>query len=573
MISASAYIVACSAKNRFVRRLRRLREPRYLVGAIVGGAYLYFSFFARRRSVPPGGRRTPDAVPGTAAIAASASSMAGVALLVLATIAWVLPFDSGLLEFTGAETDFLFPAPVSRRALLLHRLLRSQIGMLFGSVIVAVASPVPGWTRLRVAAAMWILFLTMRVYFTAVTLMRSRLRASGPSAVLAWAPLTACVAGLGTVAASLGGAWTASPVEDFRDAMTRVADATAHGAPAMVLWPFVALVRPLFASTFEAFATDLPRALLVLGACLAWMLYADDAFQDAAAAAAARRVERAQARGGIVRARATGLSLALSGPPELAFFWKNGVQTLRLTGLNAARIVVAAVTVSVALTSFALNTLHLRGGAAAACGVAMAVAAFTAVLGPQVVRTDLRSDLLHLDLLKTWPVRAASVVRGEMAWPGAMLTAVGWMAIAAAVAFSAAAFPQTAAASRLSIGVGAAIVMPALVFAQFLVQNAAALAFPAWVPLGNQRPRGVDAMGQRVILLGGVLLSVAVLLLPPAIVGGVVWFVFERFVGISAVIPAALAVTLVAAVEIAAATELLGPLYERMDILAVERTE
>ena len=31
-------------------RLRRLREPRYLIGAIVGGAYIYFSFFARFRA-------------------------------------------------------------------------------------------------------------------------------------------------------------------------------------------------------------------------------------------------------------------------------------------------------------------------------------------------------------------------------------------------------------------------------------------------------------------------------------------------------------------------------------------
>ena len=36
-------------------RLRRLREPRYLIGAIVGAAYLYFSFFAplARATRPP----------------------------------------------------------------------------------------------------------------------------------------------------------------------------------------------------------------------------------------------------------------------------------------------------------------------------------------------------------------------------------------------------------------------------------------------------------------------------------------------------------------------------------------
>ena len=50
MFSASLYIIVCSARNRLRVRLRRLREPRYLIGAIVGAAYLYFSFFARFRA-------------------------------------------------------------------------------------------------------------------------------------------------------------------------------------------------------------------------------------------------------------------------------------------------------------------------------------------------------------------------------------------------------------------------------------------------------------------------------------------------------------------------------------------
>ena len=49
MFSASLYIIVCSARNRLRVRLRRLREPRYLVGAVVGAVYIYFSFFARFR--------------------------------------------------------------------------------------------------------------------------------------------------------------------------------------------------------------------------------------------------------------------------------------------------------------------------------------------------------------------------------------------------------------------------------------------------------------------------------------------------------------------------------------------
>ena len=50
MVLATLYIMWCSAKNRFHRRLRRLREPRYLIGALVGGAYLFFA------SDRPGGK-------------------------------------------------------------------------------------------------------------------------------------------------------------------------------------------------------------------------------------------------------------------------------------------------------------------------------------------------------------------------------------------------------------------------------------------------------------------------------------------------------------------------------------
>ena len=50
VLRASLYIIVCSARNRARVRLRRLREPRYLIGAIVGVAYIYFSFFGRFRS-------------------------------------------------------------------------------------------------------------------------------------------------------------------------------------------------------------------------------------------------------------------------------------------------------------------------------------------------------------------------------------------------------------------------------------------------------------------------------------------------------------------------------------------
>jgi hypothetical protein len=114
---------------------------------------------------------------------------------------------------------------------------------------------------------------------------------------------------------------------------------------------------------------------------------------------------------------------------------------------------------------------------------------------------------------------------------------------------------------------------PALVFAQLTVHNAAAVLFPAWVPLGNTRPRGLDAMGQRLILLGAVLLTLVLMLAPGLIVGAILWFAFYRFIGPAVLIPGAAICLAIVGLEVLAATEALGPAFEKLDVTSIERVE
>jgi hypothetical protein len=195
------------------------------------------------------------------------------------------------------------------------------------------------------------------------------------------------------------------------------------------------------------------------------------------------------------------------------------------------------------------------------------------LLGPQMARSDLRQDLLHLEVLKTWPLRPADVVRGEMLWPASIIILIAWLALACATILSAAAFKTTPLGVRLSVAAALALVTPALVFGQFTIHNTAAVLFPAWVPLGTARPKGIDAMGQRLILFSGVILALIVTMLPGAIAGGLLWFAFHRLIGIVVLIPAAAVCTVIVLVEVLMATEMLGPVYERMDASAVERAE
>jgi hypothetical protein len=80
-------------------------------------------------------------------------------------------------------------------------------------------------------------------------------------------------------------------------------------------------------------------------------------------------------------------------------------------------------------------------------------------------------------------------------------------------------------------------------------------------------------MGQRLITLGGTWLALIVMALPAAITGGLVWFVLRYLIGVAAYVPAAGVAVVILIVEAVVATELLGPVYERLDALSVERAE
>ena len=580
MVAASIYITVCSAKNRILRRLRRLREPRYLVGAIVGVAYLYFSFFARLRGRRAAGNRRGGGTPPISAeqFAQIGTSIGALVLFIGAALAWLLPTSSGMLDFSDAEVDMLFTAPVSRRALIAHRLMRAQLGLLFTAAVSSIFYPSAAAGRLRWVVAMWIVLSTARVYFTGVTLARGRLTGPKPltarARTAAWTPVAVSLVGLGVVGMALFRGFYLSPPSDITDVIARVEVLFSSGATAILLWPFITLIRPLGVHGVLAFLASLVPALAVLGVTVVWVMQTDQALQDVAEDASQQRATKAMSRSTpVVRAR-NGFRLAPTGRAENVFLWKNAMGMLRGTsGLSLIRYFVPLIAVAVSLSAALMSMTQARGIAMTLCTVAVGISAFCVVLGPQVVRTDLRSDLRHLELLKTWPVRAADVVRGEMLCPAVVLTSIVWLALACATILSAAGFPQLELSWRLSGAIGAFVLAPAFIAAQLTVQNAAAVFFPAWVPQGDQRPRGLDAMGQRLIMLAGVLLSVLIFFLPGAIVSAILWLAFYRWIG-AAILPiAALVCTTIVALEVLAATEMLGPAYERLDILSVERAE
>jgi hypothetical protein len=301
-------------------------------------------------------------------------------------------------------------------------------------------------------------------------------------------------------------------------------------------------------------------------------LRSNDALEAVATETAIRPAEtfRAQSPG----VRAAGWQLPLSGSIEGLFLWKSALQMLRGTNLlMLARFGVPLVFVGVSVGAMSASMAHERRVAAAFCVLSLFAAGFAVLFGPQMMSFDLRSDLAHLEILKTWPVKGAQVVRGEILWPAFAITGVSWVALACAAIFSGAAFPRVPLAWRISGGVAAVVVAPAMVLAQFTIQNAAAVLFPAWVRPGDQRLRGLDAMGQRLILFGGVLVALVVLVGPGAIAGGIVWLALYRFTGAFALVPAAAVCLATAVAGVLLVISALGPAFDRVDLTAVERAE
>jgi Putative ABC exporter len=585
VIRTSLFIISRTAWNRARVRVRRLRQPRYLLGAVAAVAYLYLSLvrgpgpnprFSRPDRVPPAervritdrsegltAREATDAVVGVGSLLAAMTLAAGAALI------WVLPIESGLLEFSKAEVQYLFPAPIRRRQLLVHRLLRSQIGLLFASLIPAVLLPrgAAGSARLRVALAMWVVLVSLRLYLTGVTLARPRLRhPEWRARVTAWAPLLLLAGPSLSAFVIFGRAMRSTGLPGVAARL----DAARVGATDWLLGPFSALVAPLFSGDWYAFAPAIAGSILIMFALVAWVLVSDGVF-EAAAEMTVDRKERQVVTSG-ARYRATrGFALAASGRSDVAIFWKAATHAVRAVNLRVLARLVLPVTVLVIAASRVRGVPS--GISETLAGLTLASLFFLTVMGPQIVRMDLRQELEHLPLIKTWPIPAATIIRGQLLWPVSLLTVIVWSLLLVAAFLSPAAFPDLTLGWRFALMCAGAIVAPGLLAAQYVIHNAAAIFFPAWVTIGRNRSRGLDAMGQRLIMLFGTWLTLGLLALPGAVAATVIWFVLSSAIGPLALLPGALVWSAALLAETVIATSALAPMFDRLDLTDIERAE
>ena len=585
------YLYSRGWYNRMRLQLRRLKQPRYVVGALAMLAYLGSLLFSQgaRTGV------TPDAS------LFDIRQLLSIAGLSVAVGAWWLatPSDSAL-AFSSAEVYFLFPAPVKRRTLVQARLLSVQALLLMQVLIWTLllrrgSGELPGVLR---AIGLWTLFTTVSLHRLGATLARThapdvprRKPVAKTIAVIFIVALTiaAVRAAPGALAmwrSFLGlSSYDTSRVID-RMLAGRVAIQTLLNDPIVhaLIWPIRAATAPAFAHSAGAWLMAMPGALIVLALHYVWILRDPQPFEELAVGSSARfadRVARMRRGASLTTLKPSRFrwDLALQGHPAVALAWKNVtavVRTFRPRSLVLAIIVV----VVIAVLSGREDGVDLQRGGLRSAFITTFISVFAAALltAPAWYRLDLRHDLAHLPFLKTAPLPAHTIVATEILTAAAVTTSGMALLFGIPGYFLLRGVGGPLGDAGLAAAIfGGVFALGGVNLLHITLYNAVALWLPAWVPLnqGGASTGGASVVGQVYITLLGILATLALLLTAPAAAMWGIWLLLAGTrVPMLAVAALALAVGLtVVALEWLGLARLLGTALDRLEPSDIPSTQ
>jgi len=595
MIRALLYLRLTSLQNRVLVTLRRLRQPRYMLGAVAGAAYLYFFIFGHLRgSYSPFAGASYLSDPTLPALYTQSLLRIGGSILFILVLwrqamVWKSPPAEAGLRFSEAEIAFLFPAPLSRRRLVHFSLIKSQLLILLSSLFLALFFSRRGGvagTGLIHALGWWVILSALNFHTTAVSLTVVRLRQTRPN----FPQLRRVALGLLALLATAAGAafyrGTQLPVDPNLgpglDLIAFLGKALNTGILHYLLLPFSGVAAPYLANTPGQFLHAVLPALALLALLYAWVVRLEVPFEDGSIALAERRSQGRPDRrfggfsppAGPAKALREPFTLAERGRPEIAFLWKNLFAIQSWFNLRLFLGALALIAAMVWSSAFAHGLNRVSSYAPLALIGSAMLAFYTLLAGPQLLRQDLRGDLANADILKTYPLAGWQVVLGEILTPLAILTGLLWLALLVgiwAVSQVAIDFPWLTRGLRIVLTLCLASVIPPVCVLQLLIPNAAALLFPTWFQAARARSGSVEIIGQRMIFAGGQLLAVLAALVPPLATAAVLVFASQWLIGpAAATILATLAALAIVLLEAACGIWWLGQRFEQLDFSTAE---
>lgn len=563
MIRAFAYVTAKMFLNRILVRVRRLRQPRYLFSALAGLAYLWF--FAFRHAA-----KGPRVMMGNTPLGAD---MAALIVLIMMIVVWAFPGQSGGLEFSEAEIQFLFPAPVSRRQLLVYKLMRGLPPLLITTTVMTF------FLRRGNFPGVFLAFATLNVYFTMVALGRARLKQLGVGFFLRLLIVVAILGALSWAVTvdlaqqNIGKKMAAAVKTQQPQNVARVVETPFQG-PVVSALLFVPrfFSGAAFAKTPAPFAVN---AAAVVGLAALFFLIAarlNVSFEEASLVASARKSERTRSR----QLRQTGsrvmfpkmpppFRLRETAGPEVAIFWKNLLAAMRISA-------VWVVGLAVLLIYFAAQMILSRdpGIRLTFASMELFMAAMFPLFGTIWFPQDLRLDLPRMEVLKSYPITGERLVAAEMAAPLIIISCIELLLLG----FASLVLHLFQAAGPLAVIASPQVVVVAFLFAvpicaaQLVIRNAVPVLLPAWAFRPKDEPRGFVMMGQRLLMMVGNLIVLAVALIPAALLFLPALYIAHHFFAGSPLVLAVATVPSVALLvgEVWLGIRFLGAQFDQLDV-------
>lgn len=433
-----------------------------------------------------------------------------VVMLVYVVMSIMTSMGERAIYFSPSDIDFLFPAPFSRRQILLYKILGNTTSAIFIAVLMptSLAMHIRSWP---VAAVGFFLAWLMINSLTLCAQLAVQCVSEG-----AYTRVRKLLIGglIAAAAVAIGQAASRGLVGPWLETLQRAR----HSLIAeIILAPFTVFAKVI---TAERLIPDV-LGWAVLGATLVVGVYALAIRLDAnyleTAVRVSRQIQERKRRvvsGGIFahHSKSTVRSTRLPQPPWLGgvgpVVWRQVVQSLR--GSRGA-ILLTVISVACIGVPMALGIRRVQGSPTVLPQVVIGIAVYVAFFYSAHAPLGFRGDYERIDLLKSLPIRPLAMACGQTVVLVMALTLLQWLAFAGAAVFAPAAAVELLIAGLFAIP-----------FNWMLVgtENFLFLLYPS--PLVVTGSEGFLKMGRVMLLMLAKILvlvaSIAVAAIPAAIV-------------------------------------------------------
>ena len=540
-----------SFRGQVVHFGRMLRHPAYLLGCLAGIAWLLFwlgPLLLNSESVELGLSRQVLETSTRLLPALHLLSSFGLALLL--SIWWLMQWGSQPLTLQESEIHLLIPAPLPRRQVLQYAILKNQPRVLLSCCLMSFLIGIGNRGFLLGLLSYWLFLTNWDLHAKARNLWIARNKELPRER--AWIRRVGLVGGIllyWTLFISLSRKLILAVLDavgssaTYLQAVQVVTDAISESWLSVLLAPFVVFLGLHFTSSAVStvFVSGLVVNLLLIVIQNEWVVRSATRFEEAALEKARRA---SQLRDGGGRYRSTSLRrrrdipfpLRFVNSPETAVIWKNLLASTRMPLRRQVFIGLLAVTG----LYFALLLLPVPDWMYAVFLVTgLVLFFFFPMFAGSGYRNDFRTDLTNLELVRSWPTASWRLFVAEIGGPavqiglysalGCGITLVTQLAIDSVGVERMVIFPESfmGDTSLPRVLVLAWMMLGASPFVLFAgamccaIHNLLALNLPGWVPLGLKRQDAAANLGQNLLITIVIMLSMALGILPSALLLGV----------------------------------------------------